>query len=87
MEDAWYSDTDPHALKVFIDAQRRLSPGQKVAAVLEMSQFVMSLAEENVRSTHTDFTEREIFLMTVSRWLGRETMIRVYGWDPGAARP
>jgi len=31
----WYSDTDPKALKVFIELQRRMSPGEKIAAVFE----------------------------------------------------
>jgi len=82
----WYSDTDPRALQVFIEAQRRLSPGEKIAAVLEMSEFLMRLAEDNVRKLHPEFSEREVFLNAASRRLGRETMIRVYGWDPEAAR-
>lgn len=86
MEADWYSDTDPRALRVFIEALRRKSAGEKVAAVFEMSRFVMDLAEENVRQASHGLSEREVFLRTVSRWHDRETMIRVYGWDPKAAQ-
>ena len=82
----WYSDTDPRALEVFIEAHRRMSAGEKVAAVLEMSEFLMRLAEDNVRKLHPEFSEREVFLSAASRRLDRETMIRAYGWDPEGAR-
>ncbi len=83
----WYSDTDARALEVFLETQRRLSPGEKIAAVLEMSEFLLRLAEDNVRKLHPEFSEREVFLSAASRRLDRETMIRVYGWDPEAGRP
>ena len=82
----WYSDTDPRAMKLFIEAQRRLTPGEKIAAVFEMSEFIMRLAEDNVRKLHPEFTEREVFLSAASRWHDRDTMKRVYGWDPEATR-
>ena len=63
----WYSDTDPRALEVFLECQRRKT------------------AEAAIRRQHPGIHEREAFLRTAARHLDRETMIQVYGWDPGDA--
>jgi len=78
----WYSDTDPKALKVFIDLQRKMSPGDKIAAVFEMNEMLQLTTEAHERQLHPEASDREIFLRLASHHLDRETMIRVYGWDP-----
>ena len=78
----WYSDTDPRALEVFLDLQRRLSADRKIALVFQMTETVIRLSEENERKLHPEASDREIFLRAAARRLGRETMIRAYGWDP-----
>ena len=82
---AWMADTDPKAFEVLLDLQRRMSPGEKLAAVFELSAFLMGLAEENERHRRPQAGERELFLRAAARRLDRQTMIRAYGWDPEAA--
>lgn len=83
----WYADTDPRALGVFLGVQREMPVSRKIETVLQMSEMIRRLSEANVRRLHPDASEREVFLRTVARRLDRETMIRVYGWDPLAAEP
>jgi len=78
----FYSDTDPKAMQVFLALQRQMTPAQKIETVCQLSETVMRLAEAGVRRMYPDADEREVFLRTAARRLGRETMIRVYGWDP-----
>ncbi|HMD49648.1 MAG TPA: hypothetical protein VKG79_11145 [Bryobacteraceae bacterium] len=78
----WYSDTDPKALKVFIDLQRRMTPAQKTLGVFQMNEMLWRTSEEHERRMHPDASDREIFLRVASHRLDRETMIQVYGWDP-----
>ncbi len=82
---AWMADTHPKAFDVLIELQRKMSPGEKLAAVFELSAFMMRLAEQNERRRHPQASKREIFLRAAARRLDRQTMTRVYGWDPEAA--
>ena len=78
----WYEDTDPKALEVFIELHRKMPPGEKVAQIFEMAEFSEGLQRGSVRSMYPDADEREVFLRVAARRLDRETMIKVYGWDP-----
>ena len=78
----WYSDTDPKALKVFIDIQRSLSPGEKLLSVFRHNRLLHALTEASERRLHPEADDREIFLRVVARRLDRQTMQRVYGWCP-----
>ncbi|HTQ53462.1 MAG TPA: hypothetical protein VMI94_03315 [Bryobacteraceae bacterium] len=79
----WYSDTDPHALEIFLECQRRMTASEKVRGMLELSQMVFDTARREIRRQHPGLNEREVFLRTAARHLDRDTMQRVYGWDPG----
>jgi len=69
-------------MEVWLDLQRRMPPGDKIAAVLGASQFVLQIYEAGVRLQYPDAGEREVFLRTAARHLSRDLMIRAYGWDP-----
>jgi hypothetical protein len=43
MPAAWYEDTDPEALEVFLQLHRRMTTGQRVARVFELTAFQESL--------------------------------------------
>lgn len=77
-----FADTDPRALEVFLDIQRRMKPAEKVAAVFALSNLVLRASEAGVRMEYPHATEREVFLLAAARRLGSELMIRAYGWDP-----
>ncbi|MCU1336921.1 MAG: hypothetical protein JWO19_2502 [Bryobacterales bacterium] len=42
---AQFADTDPHAMEVWLDLLRRMSPGEKLGATLNASQFLLQLYE------------------------------------------
>ena len=80
----WFRDTDPHALEVFLDLQRKMPMSQKFEMIFGMMEMLANQAESGVRREYPQADEREVFLRAAARRLDRETMIRVYGWDPKA---
>jgi hypothetical protein len=82
----WYSDTDASALKVFLEQQRKMSAGEKIAAVFASNRLLWRITEASERKLHPDADEREIFLRVAAHRLDRETMLRVYGWYPPNTR-
>ena len=81
-EHDWFRDTDPRALEVFLDLQRKMTVSDKVQAIFGSMETLWNLSEAGVRSLYPQADDGEIFLRTAARRLDRETMIRVYGWDP-----
>lgn len=65
-----------------LDHWRRASPDQKLDRMFAMGHSVNELARADLRTRYPDATPREIELRLRSRSLDRETMIRVFGWDP-----
>ena len=82
MPGGWYEDTDPKALEVFIQLYRDMTPGERVARVFELTAFQEGLQRSSVKAMYPEADEREVFLRVAARRLDRETMIKVYGWDP-----
>jgi hypothetical protein len=39
----WYTDTDPRALAVFLECQRRMTASEKVQAVFRLNQMLLRL--------------------------------------------
>ncbi len=77
-----YADTDPKALDVFLDLQRRMTVSEKVAAVFEMSEMLLRMSLADVKRQYPNADEKEVFLRMAARHLNRDLMIRVYGWHP-----
>lgn len=59
-----------------------MTPAQKFAALEDLMQMAVAVAEAGIRLRHPGADEREVFLRRVARSLDRRTMISVYGWDP-----
>ena len=59
-----------------------MTPGERVAHIFELTEFQDGLQKASVRSMYPDAGEHEVFLRVAARRLDRETMIKVYGWDP-----
>jgi hypothetical protein len=78
----WFQDTDRKALDVYIRLHREMEPGERLARVFELCELQESLQISDVRTNFPGADEREVFLRVASRRLGRELMIRAYGWDP-----
>jgi hypothetical protein len=82
----WYSDTDPKALQVFIDLQRKMTPAEKTAGVFQMNEAVRRITETHERKRHPGASDHEIFLRVAAHRLDRDTMLRAYGWYPPVDR-
>jgi hypothetical protein len=78
-----YTDTDPKVMDAWVEIQRRMSPGDKLGAVLGASQLVLQAYEMGVRDLFPNATDEEVLRRVAARHLPRELMIRAYGWDPG----
>jgi len=76
------SDTSPATRKVLIAGYRRMSPQQKLKRVSDLTKAVQQLALSRIRKQYGDISEYEQQLRLASLWLDRETMIRVFNWDP-----
>jgi hypothetical protein len=76
------NDTHPEVERMMLDHWRRATPAQKLERMFTMGHTVNELARADLRARYPAATPREIELRLRSRSLDRETMIRVFGWDP-----
>ena len=81
----WMSDTTPEAFAKLVELQRAIPPDRKLRLTLEATGMLIKMAEEDVRRQYPEAGEREVFLRAASRRLGRDLMIKAYGWDPAKA--
>lgn len=79
-----FTDTDPRAMEVWLDLLRQMTPGDRIAAALELSGFALQMSEAGVRSAFPSADDREVRLRVAARHLSRDWMIRAYQWDPEA---
>jgi len=77
-----FHDTSPHIQKILIAGYRRMSPQQKLKRVNELTKSIQQLALARIRKQYGKISEREQRLRLAALWLDRETMIRVFHWDP-----
>jgi hypothetical protein len=77
------SDTSPEVEAILLEGYRRMSPAEKLARVLDLNRAVEELARARLRRQYgPDLSEREERLRLAALHLDRETMIRVFDWDP-----
>jgi hypothetical protein len=69
---------------VVVEGWRRMSPAEKVQQVRQLTSLCRQLSLSGIRSRHPGASEHELRLRLASFWLDRETMIRLFGWDPDA---
>ncbi len=84
MNSDWFSDTEPKALEVFLDLQRKMSPSEKLERVFKANAMMHALAEADVRRLYPHADDREVFLRAAARRLGPDLMKKVYGWTESA---
>lgn len=75
-------DTTPAIQKILIAGYRQMSPQQKLKRVTELTQAVQQLALARIRKQYGPIPEREQQLRLAALWLDRDTMMRVFHWDP-----
>lgn len=82
-EERLYSDTPLEVERILVDAYRRMSPQEKFQRIRELNLATQAMAAERIRRQYgRDIPEQELLLRLASLRLERETMIRVFGWDP-----
>ncbi|MCK5717055.1 MAG: hypothetical protein KAH77_06145 [Thiomargarita sp.] len=76
------NDTHPKIQEMLIEGYRRMTPGQKMQCVVELNHAVQQLALSRIVKQYGPISEYEQRLRLAALWLDRETMIRVFKWDP-----
>ena len=80
------ADTSFAAERLQFELWRRMTPIEKFAAFFDLQATTMALAEAGIRLRHPEADEREVFLRRAASMIDRQTMVRVYGWDPALHR-
>lgn len=76
------SDTSADAERVLIEGYRRMSPGEKLERVFALNDALEQLQRARIAADYGDIPEREMRLRLASLRLGRDTMVKAFGWDP-----
>ncbi|MBT9160516.1 MAG: hypothetical protein DDT26_01803 [Dehalococcoidia bacterium] len=76
------TDTPPQMRQVLIQGYRKMTPRQKMQRVNELNKAVQQLALLRIRKQYGEISERERMLRLAALWLDRETMMKVFDWDP-----
>ncbi|MDD5308615.1 MAG: hypothetical protein PHU25_14955 [Deltaproteobacteria bacterium] len=77
------ADTARSAEAFIVEGYRRMSAAEKLRRVADLNEAILGLAAARIRSQYgPNIEERELRLRLASLWLDRETMMRVFGWDP-----
>jgi len=77
-----HTDTSPEAERILIEGFRAMSPREKMARVAAMNQAVTQLARARIRRQYGPISDCEMRLRLAALRLDRDTMIRVFNWDP-----
>jgi hypothetical protein len=68
--------------RLMISLIRRQSPAQRAQKVLALNNRARSMQLVGIRRRHPDADDREVRMRLASLWLDRNTMIRLFKWDP-----
>lgn len=83
----WMDDTSPEAFDAWIELIRKIPPGKKFEQFMDMATMAIQAQEEVVKRRYPEASEREVFLRAAALRLGRETVLKVYGFDAGPDTP
>ena len=61
---------------------RRMSVEEKLEHIGALGRLAEEVALAGLHAKYPEATDQENRLRLVSRWIDRDAMIRVYGWDP-----
>jgi hypothetical protein len=77
------SDTPPEVEEMLLEGYRRMTPAERLTRALDLGRAVQQLALARIHERFgADLSEREARLRLAALWLPRETMVKVFGWDP-----
>ena len=75
-------DTTPEAERVIIELARATPVWRKFEQVAETTETCRAFAMAGLRERYPEATQEELRRRLAALVLDRETVIRVYGWDP-----
>lgn len=75
-------DTSNGAERILIEAWKAMPAWRKFEMVREMNAAAESIAAAGIRKRHPGVQARELRLRLAALKLDRETMMRVFDWDP-----
>jgi hypothetical protein len=76
------SDTSPEAQRFLNEGYRRMTPAERLQRVESLNRALVLLQKARIRAQYGDIPEEEMRLRLGALRLGRETMVKVFGWDP-----
>ncbi|MBM3265122.1 MAG: hypothetical protein FJY97_17110 [candidate division Zixibacteria bacterium] len=78
-----FEDTSPEIENRLLEGYRDMTPVQKLTAVATLNHVLEQLASSRIKTMYgPEMSEKELRLRLASLRLDRDTMIRVFGWDP-----
>jgi hypothetical protein len=75
-------DADAVFERALFDRWRAMDAAEKAELIDSMARDATELTRAGVRMRHPSADDREIDMRVFALRLGREWMVRVYGWDP-----
>ena len=75
-------DTDPEIERLQVEANRRMTPAEKLACVVDLNRTAEAMAAARLRKQYGLLDDAELELRLAALRLDRETMVEVFGWDP-----
>ena len=77
-----FRDTDEGSERLLVELARATPVWKKFQQVADATEACRAFAMAGIKSRYPDASEQEVKLRLAALSLDRETMIRVYGWDP-----
>ena len=76
-------DTPPAIEEILTEGYARMSPAEKLERVCALNRLGEEMAAAAIRTRYgPNLPARELNLRLASLRLGRDTMLRVFDWDP-----
>jgi hypothetical protein len=76
------NDTSPAAERIILEGYRSMPGYRKLRQVTALTQLAQRMALTRIREQYRPASEKEERLRLAALWLPRETMIRLFNWDP-----
>jgi len=79
------SDTRPEASRILVRGYAAMTPTERLHRVVELNRSVEALAAARIRREYgPGLSDRELELRLAALRLDRDTMVKVFDWDPEA---
>lgn len=76
------SDTRPEAQAVLDGLNANLTGAQRLQQMCAMNETLRQLARARILAQYGPMTERDLAMRVAATTLGRDLMVKAFGWDP-----